>query len=47
MLLQSLAEVQINGQVRDLCLELLEALLEVEVLISLSKNDLGQSSLGL
>ena len=47
MLLDGLREVEIDGQIRDLALQLLKALLEVEVLVCLGKDDLRQSPLGL
>ena len=40
MLLDGLREVEIDGQIRDLALQLLEALLEVVVLVCLGKDDL-------
>ena len=40
VLLDGLREVEIDGQVRDLALQLLKALLEVEVLVCLGKDDL-------
>ena len=40
VLLDGLREVEVDGQVRDLGLQLLKALLEVEVLIGLGKYDL-------
>ena len=45
--MDGLREVEIDGQIRDLALQLLKALLEVEVLVCLGKDDLRQSPLGL
>ena len=47
VLLDGLREVEIDGQVGDLALQLLEALLEVKVLVRLGEDDLRKSSLGL
>ena len=47
MLLESLAEVKIYGEVRNLLLELLEALFEVIILVCLGENNLFQGLLGL
>ena len=45
MLLHSLAKVKIDRQVGNLVLQLLKALLEMEVLIGLGKDYLGQGFL--